>query len=907
MKRYSIERKGVTGPKVWKAWAFAAFAGAVILTGPVEADTPPADLIHLTPLSGGVMSVIPAGPADLSLPGLHIVAVDAAPGEIVQVTQGQDDGWVSVPLVGGRAKLPFHPSTLGDLWSLRFRTASGDMASVTLVPDESLVLVPPPTEPRPPLRGLLVANWGTASRAKVRALDEKGKALPVLSVGGEALPCKGSWYDLGYVPSGFQVGLSVSIPGDDPAPVIVQVKTDDGRTASYALRTVTETLNTTPVSWPSETIGSGGWTAYTQLGAPIEDKSAANGDPSTGGTTPQQDTDITRGDSPYYPSALYAFDPVNQVFFYRIRVSSSPLTNGAQSGGTYTGGDPWDNVTWNLLIDTDGDGHKEFTVVLDGDSGGHVNSDISATPGVTDGDDLKVYYNNLPQQDVTGETVSSGQVTAPGDLVWWGNAGTHSATVPANPSNPADGATWDFGRSRCVYHSSSNGTWGAGWFVDFQFPISALMDAWNNGNGGRQLVGVNTPIAFGYSTSNSNSNPLQKDFASTYAYTASATARFPFSDVVTLATGITQFPQVGSMMLSNIVCPNQATVSTSVADALQVSPPDTGSGTVTDTIGSVTFQYYADLNGNGLPDDGSSWTNMATAGSSLNPDTSGDLAPDGITASFNDWGVVWNTSGLPSGQYLIKVIAVDDQGNTTTKTIGSYVVDSTGANCRVGINASWSSYSDPSHLVPSTLFLNSPPATVYMNGSFSPSTTYNVAYYDSTGALITYSAMTSDTFGTMLSSQLALTSTSPTGTYNSVVYPVSFTPPSTFNGTYNSTSNPLLADCAFIVAAPFPALLRYQWTTLQTSGALAPPDPAQVFPNDTLPLPPNTPSDPALPTNPQEVAQFQSGATFPHQSTDATDMTVQVVYYQLQGNTGNTLRVTKGTDASGNPIVQITY
>jgi hypothetical protein len=104
-----------------------------------------------------------------------------------------------------------------------------------------------------------------------------------------------------------------------------------------------------------------------------------------------------------------------------------------------------------------------------------------------------------------------------------------------------------------------------------------------------------------------------------------------------------------------------------------------------------------------------------------------------------------------------------------------------------------------------------------------------------------------------------------------------------------------------------PALLRVQWTGTQSSGALAPPDPATVFPNDKLPIPPNAPSDPALPTNPQEVAQFQSGASFPHQGTDATDTTVQVVYYQLQGYTGNTLRVTKGTDGSGNPIVQITY
>ncbi len=588
------------------------------------------------------------------------------------------------------------------------------------------------------------------------------------------------------------------VSGDGPAPVAVQVKTSDGRTASYALRSAAATLNTQPVGWPSETIGASGWTAYTQIGTPIRDKTAADGDPSTGGTTPQQDTDISRGDSPYYPSALYAFDSTTGVFFYRIRVNSCPLTNSALSGGTYTGGDPWDNVTWNLLIDTDGDGYKEFTVVLDGDSGGKTNSDIGAAAGSKDGDDLKIYYNNSPGQLVTAETVSNDQVVAPGDLVWWGNAGTKSASVPASLY---DGATWDFGRTRCVYHTASNATWGAGWFVDFQFPISALTDAWNSGNGGRQIVGVNTPISFGYSTSNSNSNPLQKDFASTFAYTAAGSARFPFSDVVTLATGITQFPMVGSMTLSNIQCPNQVTVSTGVADALTVSPPSTGTGTVTDTIAEVTFGYYFDANGNGQADDGSSWKTMATVGSSLNPDTNGDLAPDGVTASFNDWGVVWNTAGLANGQYLIRVTAVDDEGHTTQKTVGSYVVDSAGG-CRDGLNASWNSYSDADHLTPADSFSNTPPATVYMNGSFSPSTTYNVAYFNSAGAQISYSAVTSDTFGTMLSSQLTLSTSSPTGTYHSVVYPLSFAPPDTYNGVYNASTNPILADDTFVVTGP---------------------------------------------------------------------------------------------------------
>jgi hypothetical protein len=187
--------------------------------------------------------------------------------------------------------------------------------------------------------------------------------------------------------------------------------------------------------------------------------------------------DVVRGDAPYYPSALWAYDPATQVFFYRIRVDGMPLNVGAEKDGTHTGKDPWSNVTWNLLIDADNDGWKEFTVVLDGNSGGTA-ADIWAG-GASDGDDLKIYYNNDPRQCVTTEAVSGNQIITPYNLVWWGNSGTKNAVVPASPT--ADGATWDFGRTRCVYHSAANGTWGRGYFVDFQFPISALTDAYNSG------------------------------------------------------------------------------------------------------------------------------------------------------------------------------------------------------------------------------------------------------------------------------------------------------------------------------------------------------------------------------------------------------------------------------------------
>ena len=106
-----------------------------------------------------------------------------------------------------------------------------------------------------------------------------------------------------------------------------------------------------------------------------------------------------------------------------------------------------------------------------------------------------------------------------------------------------------------------------------------------------------------------------------------------------------------------------------------------------------------------------------------------------------------------------------------------------------------------------------------------------------------------------------------------------------------------------VVVIPLAALLRVQWKTLTISGTLSPPDQATVFPNKS--------SDPSLPTLTAqqvapEVAQFASGASFSHAATDATDTTVQVVYYQLQGNTSSTLLVKKSL-VNGSNVVVITY
>lgn len=733
------------------------------------------------------------GSYDAILPKLNVVADGLPPDKLALSEISFDSGfsWYPLDLSSGRAELPKILDLAGEIFELKLRTPDGEGVSVWLEPDSDMAarIISYPSH-NVSVAQIAIANWnGGQSFVTVTANDSSGAPAGITEVSGAGFRGEGFGYSSGSLLGGEGAVFAIIADKQTTWPLKVTVSDENGASLDYSVSPRIEAVNTPPVAWPTETIGAGGWNVYTNLGTSIKDVTG-NPDCSRGASVSGA-VDISRGDSPYYDSCLYAYDSTNSIFFYRVRVDGDPLTPNAKSTGNGTGSNPWANNTWNLLIDLDGDGWKEFNIVLAGDSGGGGTRDISVVPGSNDGDDLRVYYNNSNSQCVTVPTISNNQITVVGDLVWWGNAATQTATVPGNPA--ADGATWNFGRSRCVVHTAANSTWGAGYFVDFQFPIAACTDSYNNGNGGTQLLGAHTPITFGYTTSASNSDPLQKDFASSYCYTPSCGTRFPYSDALILSGGIVQAPIVGGMTISAITCPTQATVKVEVADALAVDPPGTGSGTVVDTIASVTFQYYYDANGNNAEDDGSAWTNMTVVGSSLNPDTRGDLAANGTTASFNDWGVVWNSSALSSGRYLIRVIAVDNDSNSTTKTVGTY--NRVTGDCYPG-NITWQSYLNAIRTLQSDSF--APSSSVYMRGDFAPVTTYNVAFYDSTGARIQNTAVLSQSFGS-LEDALVLGVSPPAGTYHALVYPQSVAPPTTYNGIYNSLTNPLIADDTFVV------------------------------------------------------------------------------------------------------------
>jgi hypothetical protein len=130
-----------------------------------------------------------------------------------------------------------------------------------------------------------------------------------------------------------------------------------------------------PTSWPAQLQTQ----AYTYLGQVQSDVSAyisGRQDPSQG-ATPQQATDFSSGAANNQSSFNYFAN--GAVLYFRLRLAGPPM---ALTGS----GQPFTSATWNLLLDIDGDGWKEFVIELDGTDGG------------TAPDDLVVIYDNSSSQ-----------------------------------------------------------------------------------------------------------------------------------------------------------------------------------------------------------------------------------------------------------------------------------------------------------------------------------------------------------------------------------------------------------------------------------------------------------------------------------------------------------------------------
>ena len=371
-----------------------------------------------------------------------------------------------------------------------------------------------------------------------------------------------------------------------------------------------------PGSWPSDSQ----WIPYTNNGSNVSDvEGGSGGDGSTGGTNPSGAVDIV---ADYGPAVSWYSDGTN--LYFRMQLYSSPLQGTGNSK-------PFTSATWNILLDTDGDGFKEFVVHIDGTGGG----------GQTQPDDIVIVYNDDPTQAFI--------VTGGVDTIWRqdsadnpyttlfqnvdGEFVLNSANLWDNDGSPG-GPNYDFTRSRIIDVN------GSITYLDFQVPIAAL-DAASRGG---PTFTATTPFAMGFATSNSNSDPVQKDLAYAGDFTSIATNPIPFGDYVDPSGNIFEAPIIRSFSASGC---GPATLTTRILDSNTV----VGGQVVSNA--SAEFYYYYDANSDGIANDtGSGWYKA------------GDGTP---TNGLAPWNLSWDSTALPVGQYLLKVIARDNQG---------YMVDS---------------------------------------------------------------------------------------------------------------------------------------------------------------------------------------------------------------------------------------
>lgn len=368
---------------------------------------------------------------------------------------------------------------------------------------------------------------------------------------------------------------------------------------------------------------------YTRLGQPQSDLSRSND--RSANSSPTQATDFSSGPSFDQPSIYYYGN--GSILFFRLRVNGPPI---ALTGS----GQPFSSATWNILIDTDGDGWKEFVIEIDGTSSGLMPDDIVVIYDNSNSQKFNIGAANIWRQDCARHTNNTSMATVDGEP-------QSSAYWDSDP----DPYVWDFGRTRVVQidRTKNPGSQKSEYFIDIQIPLDVL-DA--TALGGPKLTSK-SPISFAATTSNSNTDPTQKDILYAGDFTM-GDAPFPFGDPTTPDSQTIQNPMI--LLVTTTPCPSPITLTANVLDVTKIV-----NNVVTSTISSVSFEYYLDLNNDNIANDNSTWTFIANA------------TP---TSILGIWSATWNSTNLPQARYLIRARATDEQNNTTYSTDQPYLYPS---------------------------------------------------------------------------------------------------------------------------------------------------------------------------------------------------------------------------------------
>ncbi|MFO1284681.1 MAG: hypothetical protein U1F51_19855 [Burkholderiales bacterium] len=408
-----------------------------------------------------------------------------------------------------------------------------------------------------------------------------------------------------------------------------------------------------PVAWPTEPAdiaqcghACGDWKLYSRFQAGVTDPRVQ--DPSNGGTAPQNYVNVASSCvDKTYPSIYYFLyrhptDAAQDVLMFRWRVEQIANTYATgPSAGNYSSSDPWSSALWTVLFDIDGDGYRDIAAHLNGSSGDPSHA-VDMLAGI---------WGNIPTQSIDYVNDPSIKLIAHNPTAFvsgtrilnFQNSLTPVTTWPAGSNVP--GTTYDYGtsRARVVTSSPCNE-----YFVDYQIPIR-MLDASPTGpnpslNGPK--ITRSTPISMLFCTANSLNNPFQKDCTLQRAWVADASKPAPFGDYISFdqPTPYAQ-PIVSSVTATPpSTCPGSYALEAKVQDTLHVD----ANGVIVPTVKGVRFYYWHDVDGDGTTagDGASAWTLAASA--TLKPGT------------LSTWIGSWNATGLPKGQYLIGVQAVDD-------------------------------------------------------------------------------------------------------------------------------------------------------------------------------------------------------------------------------------------------------